>query len=392
MARGKNGELQRLNKLYAYFHKAAREMAGYPVRHLFNYSRLFRFLKFHINNVGDPFQKLGYFRVNTLEFEREVIDRVAELFHAPKNGYWGYVTNGGTEGNLYGLYAGRELYPEGIVYYSDQTHYSIPKCLRILRMQAIEVKSQSNGEINYRALQCHLMAEKKALGRPPIIMANIGTTMKGAVDDIVRIKEILSDLKIEEYYIHCDAAFFGMILPFLPDIESQPFDFRIGIDSISISGHKMIGTPFPCGVFLSQKSNLDKISAHVEYLAIKDNTLTGSRNGISPLCLWLEINCSKEGKFEKIVRECMERASYAVNKFNEIGIKAWRNKNSFIVIFPRPSEKTVRKWQLAVHGDIAHLITLPHVSHRAIDTVIKQVSSDLKKTKRSRKELPTVIP
>jgi len=59
----------------------------------------------------------------------------------------------------------------------------------------------------------------------PIIIANIATTMKGAVDDIVQIKAILSDLEIPKYYLHADAAFFGMILPFLPELDSQPFDF-----------------------------------------------------------------------------------------------------------------------------------------------------------------------
>jgi len=40
-----------------------------------------------------------------------------------------------------------------------------------------------------------------------------------------------------------------MILPFVP--HPQPWDFRAGIDSISISGHKMIGAPLPCGVVLA---------------------------------------------------------------------------------------------------------------------------------------------
>ena len=30
---------------------------------------------------------------------------------------WGYCTNGGTEGNMYGLFLAREIYPKGIVYY-----------------------------------------------------------------------------------------------------------------------------------------------------------------------------------------------------------------------------------------------------------------------------------
>jgi len=93
--------------------------------------------------------------------------------------------------------------------------------------------------------------------------------MKGAVDDIVQIKAILSDLEIPKYYLHADAAFFGMILPFLPELDSQPFDFRIGIDSITISGHKMIGTPIPCGVFLAKKTNIDRIGSHIEYTGSK---------------------------------------------------------------------------------------------------------------------------
>jgi histidine decarboxylase len=387
MPRKKSADSKVLDQLYRQFEKAAKEMAGYPLCQFFDYSKLFHFLKFHINNLGDPFLKSWYYRINTLKIERKVIDRFAELFHAPKGGYWGYVTNGGTEGNLYGLYIARELHPEGVVVYSNQTHYSVPKCLRLLRMDNIKVGSLPNGEIDYHALQDALLKEK----RTPIIFANIGTTMKGAVDNVVRIKEILADLKIKKYYIHCDAAFFGMILPFLPELETEAFDFRIGIDSIAISGHKMIGTPFPCGVVLTKKKNLELIGTHIEYTGAKDNTITGSRNGLTPLFLWQELLCAKEEKMESLVKECIEMAGYAVKKFNDAGIKAWRNKNSMIVIFPRPSEKIIAKWQLAVEGEIAHLITLPHVPHKVIDLIVAQIVADLKKRKLPQK-LPDHLP
>lgn len=376
-----------LNRLYRTFKKASKEMAGYPLCQFFNYSKLFHFLEFHINNLGDPFLKSWCYRINTLGIERKVIDRFAELFHAPKDSYWGYVTNGGTEGNMYGLYVARELYPDGIVYYSEDTHYSIPKSLRLLRMPSVKVKSQPNGEIDYQDLQNQIAKHQET----PIILANIGTTMKGAVDDVVRIKEILSDLNIKKSYIHCDAAFFGMILPFLPDVESQPFDFRIGIDSIAISGHKMVGTPFPCGVVLTKKHHLDQISTHVEYTNSMDNTITGSRNGLAPLFLWYELNCAHERKFEKLIRVCIERAGYAVKKFSDAGIKAWRNKNSIIVIFPKPSVKIIQKWQLAVQGDIAHLIALPHLSHRSINRIVSEINTDLKKRKRPKKKPNTAL-
>lgn len=389
MSAKKKKNFKKLDLLYKRFQKAAKEMAGYPISHFFNYSKLFRFLNFHINNLGDPFRESWYYKINTLEIEKEVITCFAELFHAPKDNYWGYVTNGGTEGNLYGLYVARELHPEGIVFHSDQTHYSVCKNLKLLKMPFVKIKSDAKGEIDYQDLQNALNTEKK---RTPIILANIGTTMKGAVDDVVRIKEIMSDLNIHKYYIHCDAAFFGMILPFLPQLESQAFDFRVGIDSIAISGHKMIGTPIPCGVVLTKKSNVDQLGTHIEYTGTKDITISGSRNGLTPLFLWHELMCAHEGKLQMLIKDCIKRAGYTVKKFNERGIKAWRNKNSIIIVFPRPSEKTIRKWQLAVEGDIAHMITMPQLPHKVIDLIVAQVAADLKKTKRTRKKLTSRLP
>lgn len=382
MAPRSKNTLKELDVLHRRFKKAAKQVAGYPISQFFNYSKLFRFCHFHINNLGDPFRDSWYYRINTLDLERRVIEEFAELFHAPKEGYWGYVTNGGTEGNLYGLYVARELHPDGVVFYSDQTHYSVPKNLRLLRMPAIKVKSLACGTIDYHDLQEKLSSQDKT----PILFANIGTTMKGAVDDVQRMKEILTDLNISKHYIHCDAAFFGMILPFLPDLHSQPFDFRTGIDSIAISGHKLIGTPVPCGVVLTKKEHLHQMGVHVEYTGAKDITISGSRNGLTPLFLWHEINGLKNGKFEKLVKNCITMAGYAIKKFHDFGIQAWRNKNSIIVVFPRPLEKTVRKWQLAVEGEIAHLITLPHVSKKMIDLFVSQVAADLKKPSRKGKK------
>ena len=55
---------------------------------------------------------------------------------------------------------------------------------------------------------------------------------------------------------------------------------------------------------------------------------------------------------------------------NDGGIAAWRNKNSVTVVFPRPPEDVVRKWQLAPYEDIAHLIAMPHITRETIDAVV----------------------
>ena len=170
---------------------------GYPVSKDFDYKELFEFLKYPLNNLGDPFTPSTW-KVDSREFEREVIDFMASLFRARDDDYWGYVTNGGSEGNLYGLYLARELYPKGVVYYSQDTHYSVSKNLHLLNMRHIMIRSQPNGEMEYADLQETLRIHRD---KPAIIFANIGTTMTEAKDDLLKIKTILKKLVISEHYI-----------------------------------------------------------------------------------------------------------------------------------------------------------------------------------------------
>ena len=51
---------------------------GYPCSGVFDYSPLFRFLRYPINNVGDPYVTSNY-QLNTHEFEREVVEIFARL-------------------------------------------------------------------------------------------------------------------------------------------------------------------------------------------------------------------------------------------------------------------------------------------------------------------------
>jgi histidine decarboxylase len=366
---------RRLDELYTDITDRFHSFVGYPCTADFDYSPLFRFLEFPINNVGDPFLPSTY-RLSTRDFECEVLQWFAELMHAPENNYWGYVTNGGTEGNMYGLYLARELLPNGVVYYSEDTHYSVSKSLRVLRMQHIMIKSLCSGEIDYEDLRETIRIHRDV---PPIIFANIGTTMKEGVDRIDKIREIINDLAIPVSYIHCDAALSGMILPFIED--APVFDFRAGIDSISISGHKLIGSPIPCGVALAKKGNVDRIARSIEYVGTLDTTLSGSRNGITPLILWYALRKTGKDGFRRWVQGSLNQADYAVSKLREIGLDAWRNKFGITVVFPRPTEEIMAKWQIAVYNDYAHIIVMPHITSRQIDDLVDDIKSSMKQTK-----------
>lgn len=370
----KNKE-EHTDELFTRLHRDAGHVLGYPATKILDFSPFYRFLELPINNIGDPFSSTGYFRLNTHDVERAVIQWFAKILNADKlhrenDSVWGYVTCGGTEGNLYGLYLARELLPDGMVYYSADTHYSVTKILRMTNARNTMVKSHANGEID-----CQDLAEalKKNRGAPAIIFTNIGTTMRGAVDDICAIKECLKDAHITHYYIHADAALSGMILPFVD--HPQPFDFRAGIDSISISGHKFPGMPMPCGVVLARRSLVDRVSQSVEYIGTKDTTILGSRNGVTPIFLHHLIQTIGEHGFREMAQKCLHVADYAIRKFSEKNIKAWRHKNSITVVFPRVNEHVLQKWQIALQGSDAHLITMPHITTEVIDNFIDELST-----------------
>jgi histidine decarboxylase len=79
-----------------------------------------------------------------------------------------------------------------------------------------------------------------------------------------------------------------MVLPFVDETPAaiRP-SFRHGIDSISVSGHKMIGTPMPCGVLVAQRRHVDRVASAIAYLRSNDTTLIGSRTATP---------CSRSGR------------------------------------------------------------------------------------------------
>ncbi len=138
----------RLDELYLTLLEKRRTYLGYPNSALLDNTNLSRFLDLAINNVGDPF--VGNNGMHTCELEREVLEFFREILHLDKEDFWGYVTNGGTESNTFGLYLARETFANGIVYYSEDSHYSIPKAVRLLNLKGVVIRSQSNGEMVIR--------------------------------------------------------------------------------------------------------------------------------------------------------------------------------------------------------------------------------------------------
>lgn len=360
---------KRLQELLTRAETARDDFLGYPVSKDFDYSFLADFLGVPLNNLGDPFTESTW-RVDSRAIEREVVEFFARLMRAPENDWWGYVTNGGSESNLYGLYLARELYPQGIVYFSEETHYSVSKNLHLLNMRHIMIRAQESGEIDYDDLHETLKLHRDV---PPIIFANIGTTMTEGKDDIARIHAMLEKLAIHQHYIHSDAALCGPVAPFL---DPRPaFDFADGADSIAISGHKFIGSPIPCGIVLARKRHVDRIARSIAYIGCLDTTVTGSRNGLTPVILWAAIQRLGVDGLRERVQQSLELAAYTEQRLLEHGIDAWRNPNALTVVFPAVPETIKQRWQLATARGRSHVITVPGITRDTIDRFIEDLVS-----------------
>lgn len=369
-------DASRIDALYAKLKDLCGRNIGYPCNQDFDYSDLYPFLEVAANNVGDPFAG-SQFRQNTHEMEREVVREMGRFAGAPEeDALWGYVTNGGTEGNMYGLYLAREIFPDGMAYFSEDSHYSVAKILRLQHTRNIMIRSQPDGEMDYEDLRESIRIHRDV---PPIIFANIGTTMKGAVDNIATIKEILQELAIHRYYLHCDAALSGMILPFVD--RPQPWSFAAGVDSIAVSGHKLLGNPLPCGVVLAKREHVDRVARSVEYVGVLDTTISGSRSAITPLFLWYRLKQLGQEGMRDLVQSCLGRARYAVEALGQRGVDAWRHRNSITVVMPRPGEDVIHRWLLAPEGDIVHIITSAHVTQTTIDAFIRDYCRNRQGTK-----------
>lgn len=127
--------------------------------------------------------------------------------------------------------------------------------------------------MDYEDFRKKLTANKD---KPAIVNFNAGTTVKGAVDCVDKVLEIITACGFtrDQYYVHCDGALAGLIIPLVEGCDvAYDVSFEKGIDSISVSGHKMLGCPMPCGVVLTRKEHMQRFRKDVEYLNSVDTTI-----------------------------------------------------------------------------------------------------------------------
>lgn len=348
---------------------------GYPYNLSFQPTVPAGLHQFLINNLGDPYVG-SHYASEVCQLEREAIGWLMHLWGCDDpSEYWGSIGASGTEGNIWGIYLGREALPDAVLLHSADAHYSIPKAARLQRIEAIEVASRPNGEMDLTALAQTVAARP---GKPVILVLTCGTTMKGAHDDIAGAIAVLQAAGVgpDRRYIHLDGALNAMVVPFL---QAAPLSilpsFGLGIDSISTSGHKMIGTPMPCGALVCRKLHIDRIARGIAYLKSNDTTLMGSRNGHAVLAIWTRLFGHAYDGYARDAQNCSVRAKGLAATLAKMGAQVLCNPHSLTVVFPEPDAEIVMRYQLASAKSLAHAIVMPNVT----DALLESFTADFER-------------
>lgn len=362
---------------------------GYPGNHNIKLDEFYHWYLRHgiykvcANNAGDPFDTPKKY-LNTLDFERKVIEYFGPLYGFEINNLWGILTSSGTDGNNHGIYFGakyleRKTQKKPIVYVSDAAHYSNMHLADLQNLDLVIIPADEHGCMIPDKLDQALVSD-----RPALIIYAMGTTFKGGVDNQYALNAVLKKHPSITVYRHIDAALFGGYLPYT--------DYRDAInckvhsfDSIAISGHKFFGLDEPTGIFLTtMEIKNNQTPYNIAYINGNMPMINCSRSAISALKFWWLINHVGTKGFATQAAQILQYAKWFKHQLDKIGWPAWLEPMSNTVYFKRPPQKIIDKYALSLDrddrlcGDLAHIVIMQHVTQKSLHDLLNDFASLLK--------------
>ncbi|MFH1564786.1 MAG: pyridoxal-dependent decarboxylase [bacterium] len=346
--------------------------------------------------------------IETIEMEKEVVYMVAELLGAEPEKTDGYISTGGTEANIMGLWIGRnklqnQSHSKKIAVISSfLCHYSIHKGCNLLGISESSNKDGSGfhllgtdnkGKILLSQIHKTIEGCLKNGVNNFIIVGTAGTTLLGSVDSITEINELIKSTEKHHpsanFFFHVDACFGGFVIPFLEDAQKIGFDCD-KVDSIAIDPHKIGMTPFPAGIFLCRKNLQKYIERKVGYLhGGCDDTLCGSRPGAVAAACWAIFKHLGYEGYAEIISKCMETTIFLRNQIESVGFNLFDNEINILAVKSPPfiPNDILEKYVIVPDGIPSNLadinseivkiykfVLMPHVTKQQISLFISELN------------------
>ena len=218
--------------------------------------------------------------------EKEAVAQLAEMFGWRE--FLGHLTGGGTMANLEALWVAGRLRPGETVVASASAHYTHGRISGVLQLPFESISTTPDGRMDCVALERRLAA-----GGLGCVVATLGTTGMGSVDNLPEI------LRLREKFgfrVHVDAAYGGYftLADNLAPEARAAFDCAGQADSIVIDPHKHGLQPYGCGCVLFRDPAVGSLYKHdspYTYFSSRDLhlgeiSLECSRPGAAAVALW----------------------------------------------------------------------------------------------------------
>lgn len=352
------------------------------------------------NNVGDPFRKPAPYTTHPLE--ADLIQRFGRRYGFPAGDTWGFVSHSGTDSNMHGVYIGRTLLHQrtGVkpkIYYTPEAHYSIQIIRDLLGLEEVLVAAGPDAGMDLADLERKLPEHEDA---PVLLVATIGTTFKGGIDDIDGIRKRLGN---RPSYLHLDAALFGGYLHATPHAaELHQYHNLDGrrvkrYDSIAVSCHKFFGFPSCAGLFICGRGDFEEYRGYFEqvhdpaYISHVPGTITCSRDAVKPA--EFHYYCTKEALARQTAdaAQVLEDARYLQAQmqahFPELQAQIANTRSNTVYFNNTVSQSLRKKWVLATvpgsgqqEPSLAHVVVMPHATRDILDLFLADLERDRLKT------------
>lgn len=276
----------------------------------------------------------------TQEIEREVLKMIAvDLFKAPENSFDGYISPGGTEANIQAIWIYRNYFlqtyqakvEEIAIIASQDTHYSIAKAANLLMIDWLSIPVDFNNRvIDKEQLEYIVLNAQKKGKKYWIVVANMGTTMFGSVDNPDIYIEVLQKHQLP-FKLHIDGAYGGFVYPFSERENTINFS-NPHISSLTIDAHKMLQAPYGTGIFICRKGLIENvITKEAEYVEGLDLTLCGSRSGANAVAVWIILSTYGPHKWFEKISILKMRTDWLCKQLDGLGVSYFREPEMNIV-------------------------------------------------------------
>lgn len=330
---------------------------------------VFAYNLFIHTNLADPV----IFRTLKV-FEEEVFNGLRGIYGLFDSGL---VTVGGSESNFLAILSAYRSNRDGAktVLAPDTVHVSIDKACEVLSLKLIKIPT-GNKPVDPSVIEEYVKKHK-----PLAMVITAGTTEMGLVDPVEEVSKIAYET---ETYLHVDAAYGGLLIPFLRRRGYIDRDLRFyeGVSSITVDFHKNGLAPIPSSTLLFKREEDRKNVFFINEYSLSGYTygILGTRPGGSVAAIWAVWSLYGEEGFERLAVNVMDNAMYLYHRLSEIrGLHVYKPYLP-IVVFKHAEisyidllESLMKKGFYLYKSpsvNALRIVVMPHISKEHIDRFV----------------------